>query len=223
MSISSFDDIILIRFPPGAGGSFLRNLFVAAKYNISEEFELSIHGNSHIRVIPEIDHTFLFDKNIDYDFLISLAKEENKISPFFLITHSLDFSKNLRFFKRIISISYDDDDIPIIRKLCETKWLTDEKKFKDTVYLETYDKVVTISEWRVLYENILSNQKSIWTRSKFTNRAIILEFKDLWSKPSRILFKKLSDFTGIPQENFSRKNLLKWRKVSRSGIQSLAK
>jgi hypothetical protein len=211
-------DIIPIGYTGGSGGHFLGYFLTKAKYKLKDYITLSEHGNTHAS-FKEMSMPDNF-VNIDVDEQIKLIKQATPISlgnvalkkPYFFACHIIDANKLLEHFDKAIYIYYDYEDIYEISKAYYGKWVVDHtqtqlESSKGTAFTILY-----------LMAGIKNNMKIIKNRVDLEPNICNVSWKELVHMDSSILINKLSEFTGIDSNNFSKSDLDQWRKSTISCI-----
>jgi hypothetical protein len=199
------EDIIPITFMGGTGGNFLCHYIVSAKRNIKAIIELSEHGNAHQNClkdcfsppygIPQPD-----DEKIN--FILTQSPHCGAEKPYYTSSHITDINLINYNFKRSVRITYELDDINEISIVFYGKFAVD-----------TYDPIKH-SHMKQTPEIIRRGAKS-W-QSKFTKienmpNVLFISWKELFKGNIEEFITKLSIFTEIDTNNFSRESLIHWR------------
>lgn len=221
-------DIIPIIFFPGCGGNMLLDLLKQAKLKSNESLPLSHNGNAHkadkeIRpVFFNIKNPQIFapgkDPNRDLtDELISCIKDIRIVrpsrTPYFALYHLTHNEELNKYFYKSITISYEEDDFKTIIALYHKKLHVDDLHDEDYITDGPFfDEKIHVKKWQ---ENKMLGIRDQQNGYDFQGeRCLNIRFKELNELPVEPLFKKLSDFTKIPYENFNDSNILKWREIN---------
>ena len=213
MAVDLVNDVILVRFPGGCGGSFLKNLLLAAKRNDRTDFVFSKHGNSHREIVKELNY-HMISESLKEHTLLELEDSSAK-TPLFVLTHCTDLNLCTATFNRIITIYYNPKEVDSIVKLVEKKYYNDELTIFDQVKLED-GSMIPIEDWRPGRKRRLHAGILNWAPPEGTipDSMLFINFREILYGVPHVLFEKLSAFTGIPVSNFSKKNLLAWRELT---------
>ena len=203
--MSPTEDIVPITYMSGTGGNFLCHFIVSAKRNIKTIIELSEHGNAHHKALKDISGPpygpRLSDQN-KIDFM--MTKLEQKINhptnfftqrPFYTCTHIVDIDLINTYFKKSVRITYDQDDIKEIAVVFYGKWGIDEGN----------------SNWLTHNVYYIKAYQSKFTELKNMPNVLFISWKELFRGNIEELITKISIFTDINHDNFSRESLIHWR------------
>jgi hypothetical protein len=217
MSLDVVNDVILIRFLAGTGGSFLKNLLLAAKRNIKEDFTFSKSGNAHTQIAEELNYHILIE-DLKCQQLLKTVDDLSD-PPFFVMTHCHDQQLCVSQFTRVITITYTREDADAIIKLVEKKLYNDDLKVFDHVTLED-GSIISIEDWRRGRLPRTIAKIPLWTQPADAdpNTTLFISFRELLYGHPNALIEKLSLFTGIPPGSFSKKNLQTWRELTYHSI-----
>lgn len=217
--------MIPIGFFPGCGGHMLMDILMQAKLKSNISIPFSEHGNAHeikrevSKVFFEIENSLFETENQteSNDEIISIIKSikitKPSRTPYFVLCHSPYQEQLSKYFYKTIVISYDEDDFKPIISLLHKKYHVDHCKMDNTIKIKgDPDIILSVQEW----QHEVMNEIKVHQRGYdfHGERYLNIKFKELNSLPTNILFKKLSDFTKIPYENFNDSNLLKWREIN---------
>ena len=196
------EDIIPITFMGGTGGNFLCHFIVSAKRNIQDIIELSEHGNAHENCLKDLSGLHLGasypdHKKID-SILSSILIYDMAKKPYYTSSHVVDISLININFKRSIRIIYELDDIQEISTVFYGKFYIDESNtpFKSH---NKFNKLNLI-RWQSKF-NYIENMHNV----------LFISWKELFKGNIKELITKLSIFTEIDINNFSRESLMHWR------------
>lgn len=211
-------DIIPIGYIGGSGGHFLGYFLTKAKYKLNDNIILSEHGNTHAS-FKEMSMPDEF-VNISVDEQIELIKEAQPnslnnvplVKPYFFACHIIDANKLLEHFDKAIYIHYEYEDIYEISKAYYGKWIVDHTQ---TQLESTKGIAFTII---YLMTDMKNKLKIIKNRVDLEPNICNVSWKELVHAEPTILINKLSEFTGIDSNNFSKSDLEKWRKSTISCI-----
>jgi len=201
-------NIIPIRYMSGTGGQFLSNFITAAKNNNKKEIILSSYGNAHENNLIDFvtsDHSTFAPQESDHHKITSILNikgKEGSTPIYYPAMHLLDISSLIDIFDKVISITYDNDDISDIALIFHGKFYIDELQY---VNLTSHD-YVTIK--------ITLNKACSLFKRYDSNNVLNVSWKELFHLDESIIVDKISSFISIPKENFNISNLLKWRKAT---------
>jgi len=196
------EDIIPITFIGGTGGNFLCHFIVSAKRNIKNIIELSEHGNAHKNCLKDVsglnfgvsypDHKKI-DSILSSTLIYDMAKK-----PYYTSSHIDDINLININFKRSIRIIYELDDVQEISTVFYGKFYIDESNtpFKSH---NKFNKLNLI-RWQSKF-NYIENMPNV----------LFISWKELFKGNIKELITKLSIFTEIDINNFSRESLMHWR------------
>jgi hypothetical protein len=212
------EDIIPITYIGGSGGNFLCHFIVSAKRNIHDIIELSTHGNSHKNSLKDI--LFLNrgladpdDEKLSYVFSQQPTSFEK---PWYTAFHiqSLDTINNN--FKRSIRVTYDLDDVNDVALAFCGKWFIDDNNRNTTI------KMSDSAHLHFTKKNLNEMNKFFCEIENMPN-VLFVSWKELFKKNIEEFISKLSIFTGIDKNNFSRESLMHWRDKTQFCINTLNK
>ena len=191
------EDIIPVTYMGGTGGNFLCHFIVSAKRNIQTIIELSEHGNAHENSIKDIPGSTLgvrqgnktksYEKSLNH--LISQK-------PYYTTGHITDLSMINAYFKKSIRITYEYNDM---------------KEIATIFYGKFYHDCGKPFEPKILYKNRLVMILSEFTKLENMPNILFISWKELFKGNIEELITKISTFTDINPDNFSRESLIHWR------------
>ena len=117
--------------------------------------------------------------------------------------HFMDIKLLLTTFDRVISITYDIDDVSDIALI-----------FYGKFYIDELQSNTDISNHRYVTMKITLKYSSRFFKEYESDNVLNVSWKELFHLDTNILVEKISAFTSIPKENFNISNLLEWRKVT---------
>lgn len=194
----------------GTGGNFLCHFISSAKRNIKDIIPLSEHGNSHEFGIKDIDS---FSRGIAWpdkdkvDFLFSQLPKPGAEKPYYVNCHILDINMINANFKKSIRIVYDEDDISEITNVFYGKWFIDTQIGKS---VPIYKKESYALGMRYRQRKFLKMQDM--------PNVLFISWKEYFKGNIDDFIEKLSTFTNINIENFSKESLIHWRKKTQECI-----
>ena len=196
------EDVIPITYMGGTGGVFLCHFLVSAKRNVQDIIELSEHGNAHTNCLTDIVapmHGVRKPDIIKIDYLIDQiqqVKNQNIEKPYYTFAHLTDINLINLHFKKSIRITYERDDIDEITNVFYGKYC--------------YDWVKKV-EPKQLYKTGLVFNLNKFTKVENMPNILFISWKEYLRGNIDDLIYKLSIFTDINVENFSKESLIHWR------------
>jgi hypothetical protein len=197
------EDIVPITFMNGTGGNFLCHFIVMAKRNIKDILELSKHGNAHEFGIKDVGTCAIGINSPDKDkveFLLSQSPIFATEKPYYTSCHIRDLNIVNDNFKKSIRIVYDKEDIEEINHVFYGKWFIDNDIKKRVKPMYKSQIGVFINFYRNDFIEI-ENMPNV----------LFISWKEFFKGNIEKFITKLSIFTGINVNNFSRESLLHWR------------
>lgn len=200
------EDIIPITFMGGTGGNFLCHFIVSAKRNIKTVLELSEHGNAHQNCLkdtfaPPFGHDIPDNKKIN--FILTSPAQIVTEKPYYTSAHLVDINLINANFKRSVRITYELDDIDEISVLYYGKFFVDTRDTMNVINMKSsyikYAKMGTIL------------QQPKFTTIENMSNVLFVSWKELFNGNIEELINKISIFTEIDTNNFSRESLMHWR------------
>lgn len=206
------EDIIPITYMGGTGGNFLCHFIVSAKLNSNHRIPFSNHGNVHafgMRDLPTLP-TSIFDNDqdkINYLFL-QLSQDQQKfghrlVKPYIVALHLLDINMINSIFKKSIRITYDLDDINDITNSYYGKFYLDAKDPLTIKYPHSFIKKNIKKE--------ITDLISDFSEIKNIPNVLFVSWKELVYNNIDTLVIRLSKFTDIDSNSFSKEALTEWR------------
>ena len=202
-------DIIPIRYMSGTGGQFLSSFITAAKTKNNQAIRLSLFGNAHTNNLLDFSlpghPAFGPDRpdSLKIDATLNLIGNEGSVPIYYSAMHFMDIKLLLTTFDRVISITYDIDDVSDIALI-----------FYGKFYIDELQSNTDISNHRYVTMKITLKYSSRFFKEYETDNVLNVSWKELFHLDTNILVEKISAFTSIPKENFNISNLLEWRKVT---------
>jgi hypothetical protein len=154
----------------------------------------------------KIDSIFAFLEDTKTQTIYSSIKK-----PYYTSVHIADLNIINTYFKKSIRITYDPDDIDELIKVFYGKWFIDEDKGR---------------LWKNIKISFMSSAKTY--QSKFTKlenmpNVLFVSWKELFKGNIEECISKLSIFTSIDKDNFSRESLMHWRDKTKYCIDKFTK
>jgi hypothetical protein len=202
------EDIIPVTFVGGTGGNFLCHFIVSAKRNIHDIIELSTHGNSHENSLKDIlvlnrGLADPDDEKLSYVF----SQQPNSFEkPWHTAFHIQSLNTINNNFKRSIRVTYDLDDVNDIALCFYGKW------FIDTINRDTTIKMrVSDSVYLFFTKKSLTEMNKFFCEIENMPNILFVSWKELFKGNIEELIAKISMFTHINIEHFSKEILIHWR------------
>jgi len=195
------EDIIPITYMGGTGGYFLCHLIVSAKRNIKNVLNLSEHGNSH-KGMKDLES---YAKGLDWpdqdkiDQLLSQLSNSYIEKPGYVPCHMKDINLINNTFKKSIRIVYDLDDVEEIANAYYGKWVIDCATPPSFKYTKE-SHAIAVRKHHIYFSKIPN-----------TESLLVISWKELFKGNIEELIAKISMFTHINIEHFSKEILIHWR------------
>lgn len=196
------EDIIPITYMGGTGGQFLCHFIISAKTKTCDSSIFSTSGNAHFGLKDIIAPALgMKDPDIEKIKIITDSSNiiENSIKPYYTISHASDIELLLSYFKKVIRIIYDNNDIPELLKTYYGKYLQDD--LSTTMDFESFARNYnyTLIYWSQKFKHIDSAN------------ILCISWKELVRGDTTDLINRISTFTEIDNNNFSIPMLQEWR------------
>jgi hypothetical protein len=205
------ETVIPITYAQGTGGNFLCHFLVSAKNNNKSLLKFSTYGNAHTSLTDfpsPVDQSRSDIEKINIIHRIGVTLTTGKQPPYFTSIHIFDSDLVNSHFKKSIRITYDLDDINEIGIVSYGKCVNSPGVFKDSTTLE---------------ELISKVQRDfIYFKPENFSNILSISWKELFKENIEDLISKLSLFTSIDNNNFSRESIIQWRAKTQYGIDSFA-
>jgi hypothetical protein len=209
------NDIVPILYAGGTGGHFLSYLISAASSCEIPVITFSPNGNAHAFVAPvSVDGQGM---NTDPMTIINglllslLSVPKTKVEPFYCPVHICDLDSALHHFNKVIHITYTTSDIITLSKIFVAKWFIDGAG-------DTSNILRTFNAHRHLLTSNLLNFK---LGDDLSPSLLQISWDTLYQGDPALLIYKLSKFTGIDENRFSKDSLQEWRNLTRKCINEL--
>jgi len=217
------EDIVPITYMSATGGNFLCHFIISAKRNIKTVIELSEHGNAHKTNFKDIVGPPLGPKEPDQykiDFILSQLEHINQKGipsypvvqkPYYTTSHIVDINLISAYFKKFIRITYDLDDIEELATVFYGKWYIDEGHVKSVINTRrSHEIFIDMYQSKFTRPNLV-NFNSKFTKLENMPNVLFISWKEFFKGNIEELITKLSIFTEIDTNNFSRESLMHWR------------
>ena len=200
--MSPTEDIIPITFMGGTGGNFLCHFIVSAKRNSKDVIELSKHGNAHENCLkeapgPPFGHNQPDTKKIIFILTQPLHSVAEK--PYYTSAHITDINLINTYFKKSIRITYEQTDIEEIASVYYGKWYIDGNNVK------------SFSNTKRSHKIHIGMFQPTFTKIENMSNVLFISWKELFKGDIEELIRKISIFTDINLDNFSRESIVHWR------------
>lgn len=199
------EDIIPITYVRGTGGNFLCHYIVSAKRNIQDVIELSQYGNAHENCLKDIfgPPDGIPQPDIEkINFILNQLPYKDAGKPYYTSAHLSDINLINANFKRSIRITYDLNDCQEISTIFYGKFTVNNHDTSiNNIKSQTlsYIKLGPI-KWQPQFAKI-ENMPNI----------LFISWKELFKGNIDELTTRISIFTNIDPNNFSKKSLEHWR------------
>jgi hypothetical protein len=206
------EDIIPISFMSGTGGNFLCHFIISAKINDNHNVSFSKYGNAHsgIRDLEMLPKGGLVDQDKILDYIFSQTIKPNSIKPYYTPAHLVDINLINATFKKSIRITYDFDDVPELYKVCYGK---------TTIDSSNPSNVVAYQPTKLIYYKY----STIFKKIENMSNVLFVSWKELFKGNIDDLTNKISTFTHINSDNFSKETLVNWRNITQNAINTFSK
>jgi hypothetical protein len=206
------EDIIPIAYMGGTGGRFLCHFIVSAKQKNKEILKLSTHGNAHEYGLRDISPTPYKVTVADIDkinFILNQTPIDGSIKPYYTASHMWDLKLATSYFKKIIKITYKLENTVELSKIMFGKWHVDTTTKNQ--YLSSIQSKLTTP---LLKPKFLENQLKLYVnkfKEEDISNVLFISWEELFKGNINDLLTKLSTFTNIDINNFSKESILHWR------------
>ena len=210
------EDNIPITYMGGTGGVFLCHLIVSAKENNKHVIDLSTHGNAHENGLVDIKCSVHGIRDTDIDkinFILSQSVKTNAQKPYYTLMHVAELSNIVQYFKKSIRITYDLDDSDELSKIMIAKVGIDSR------VLELNDKLNVVKK-RMNIKMGFHTYNCKFNKEDYSN-VLFISWKELFKENVDDLLLKLSKFTNIDIDNFSKESVIHWREKTQYGIDTI--
>lgn len=202
------EDIIPVTFVGGSGGRFLASFLAMANHGIMDKMSLSKHGNAHTAFHTPLPESGIDDNSMVY--IESLFKFEiNPFfrKPYFVSCHIADLNLLSKHFQKTIRIVYDEDDVSDIVLVFLGKLGIDDLNYSTQQLKDNYTKLTPRYK-------VIQRRFHFKSTPQLYDNVLFVSWKDLCYSEPDMLIEKLSNFTHVPQNQFSIDNLLNWRRAT---------
>lgn len=211
-------DIIPITYAGGTGGNFLCHFIVAAKYAGVKKYKLPLSnlGNAHSSPGKDVSgapYPMHISDDLKIKHLLSVVPEPDKVKPYYTIAHIEDIQVLVDNFSKAIRIIFDESDFDELTNVFLGKYIT------DCLNIEPKHLHLHAPSMRFFY---IKHSKS-FKYEENRDSILFITWKELYHTDPLILITKLSEFTGIPTENFSLSDIADWRNTTKFCIESVVK
>ncbi len=212
-----------ISFMGGTGGNFVRSLLISAKVGYTNLWDISSNGNSHWGPMEVYNDTFNRipnDLSCSVEHVLDAIKHStltyDEGDCFYQNMHILQLDSIMQHFAKSIRVIYDFDDITDVSVAMVAKNSGDGN-------LNANDFQYMKKNFVVRKMVMIRHLKDFQRADDFNGRVLYVSWKDICYKDAKEFFSGLSQFTGIPLENFSLDNLTRWRSKTLGTIEDLKK
>lgn len=211
------EDIIPVTYMGGTGGSFLCHFITNAKLNDKNLIVLSVNGNTHYAVNREIENPQQGVSKPDMDkinFIFEQDLDPTLTKPCYTNAHITDLKLITQYFKKSIRITYDLDDVNELCNVMFGKWYVDDVLGGKIAINQTYTK----STIKLGFLGWITK----FNKQDIPNM-LFISWKELFKGNIDELINKLSTFTDINTDNFSKESLIHWRNRTQQCIDKYSK
>jgi hypothetical protein len=207
------NNIIVITYSTGTGGSFLQQFLTLAKLESSRLIKFSKHGNAHSFMLADMPiepgpvNGEFDEQKVKY--ILEAEPYVDSVEPYITISHIVDLKLVQTNFDKVIRITYDLEDIDEICCTHIGKFSYDEK-LQTRLYSQKECNLRKLS---------LKLEQKLYTNEVIYPNVLYVSWKDLYKNDTQNLIEKLSNFTGFPIINFNLENLNNWRTATKEGIE----
>jgi hypothetical protein len=219
--MSPTEDIVPITYMSGTGGNFLCHFIVSAKRNIKTVIKLSEHGNAHKGNLKDISGPpygpSWNDQNKINFLMIELEQKLNHPTnfftqkPFYTCSHIVDINLISIYFNKFIRITYDIDDSMEVAIVFYGKWHIDQRNQWMSEGNEGKLNEFKPSKLNLSHTLSIKRFQSKFTKLENMPNVLFISWKELFKGNIEELITKISTFTDINPDNFSRESLIHWR------------
>lgn len=210
------EDVIPITYMGGTGGNFLCHFIVSAKRDIQNIIELSEHGNAHHRCLKDMFGPPYGPSQSDKDKINFIFTElENKSvnffiqKPFYTISHINDIDLINTYFKKSVRITYDLDDTEELATIFYGKWFIDH--YENEGSINKLNQVIIPLEQKKIHFQRMYRKFNWFIKLENMPDVLFISWKEFFKGNIEELITKISTFTDINPDNFSRESLIHWR------------
>jgi hypothetical protein len=203
------EDIIPIAYFGGTGGYFLCHLIVSAKTNSNSLLRLSKYGNAHNGLLDLPEDSLELDKILDIPeldkikMISELSIAEGAIKPYYYPVHIFDLALISNYFAKAITITFDTDDIDELSCVYLGKWYVDASR--------QYTDASNLSENKSIFKSWFYKQLREYPNKQSFQNILCVSWKELFKGNIDELITKLSIFTNIDSQQFSKETMINWR------------
>jgi len=216
------DDIIPITYIGGTGGNFLCHFIVSAKRNV-KNIKLSEHGNAHQGNFKDIYGPNVGPNVSDQykiDFIMSQLEQINQKDipgmtvikkPYYTSSELIELDLINSHFKKSIRIIYDNDDHNELCSVYYGKWFIDDRK---QIPLEggfNFEGELNQLNLKKIFETTYINFSLLFSKRENMPNVLFISWKEIFKGNVEELITKISIFTHINMEQFSKEILIQWR------------
>lgn len=205
------EDIIPITYFAGTVGNFLCHLLVSAKLNQQILPPISTTGNAH-RGLKDLSFRYEWNDKDESFIIKSLAStsfNRPDSPPYFIPLHLTNITLINEYFKKSIRITFDLDDTEEITTIFYKKfYLTNDNKQKIKGIENIQDLILNARIGQHAFRN--TNQPNV----------LFISWKEYFKENIEDLILKLSSYTNINADNFSRESIVLWRTATQSCLEN---
>jgi hypothetical protein len=202
------EDIIPISYSGGTGGNFLCHFLIGAKRNIKQLPVLSEYGNAHYDCLKDFKSVWFTVNGSDLLNIKAMLRQPaytTEEKPYFAAAHLIDANLVNSYFKRSIRITFEIDDINEVSSSFFGKFI----KSAEFKIIETTHNLPTTTLTDIIASNVINS--TLFVKDESLTNILFISWKELFKGDIEELILKLSLFTNINPDNFSRESIILWR------------
>lgn len=208
-------NVVPIVYNLGSGGHFLTAFLTAAKLNNPNIVQLSRFGNAH-----KSDLIIHIPKAPTDDISVYVAKVVTKLSnnltthsAYIQMHHDNYISTITPFFKKVILITYNQEDIEDLAAIFAAKFGLDSANigFDEKLKREYRGTKELLIDYFDFYQTICEDN------------VFCVSWKELYHNDPILLIEKLSKYTEYNSNQFPLEKLMEWRKLTKFCVDKIAR
>jgi hypothetical protein len=134
--------------------------------------------------------------------------------PYYTNAHIFDINLLSAYFKKFIRITYDLDEIEELATIFYGKWFIDHhgNKREDEGNTSKLNQVIISPEQKKIhFKRMYIKFNTLFTKLENMPNVLFISWKEFFKGNIEELITKISTFTDINPNNFSRESLIHWR------------
>jgi len=218
-------NVVPINYMGGTGGQFLSSLIYAAAHKKDNTFVFSENGNSHDSKkylgSPPLGIGKDLTGKTNLNFLREFAKTIPEDTIVYPHGHYANPDVLMEYFHKQIKTCFEVNQLSEIIGVFMLKHPEQSLKFKNVKGKELHDlyNIDKIVKWRYVVGNYFT--RLCRPCPDLEPRMLNVSWNELVYLDPEILISKISDFTKIPSEDFSRDAIANWRELTQQTIDRL--